>query len=61
MDFDFERKCLFGMYQVLQVHLLWLLWLSASLNVATGRQGHFVWLVFDTDQRFFDFKINFFL
>ena len=33
---------------------------SGSLTVATGRHGHFVWLAFDTDQRFFDFKINFF-
>ena len=33
---------------------------SGSLIVATGRHGHFVWLVFDTDQNFFDFKINFF-
>ena len=24
MDFDFKVKCLFGMYQVLQGHLLWL-------------------------------------
>ena len=24
MDLDFETKCLFGMYQVLQGHLLWL-------------------------------------
>ena len=24
MDFDFETKCLFGMYQVHQGHLLWL-------------------------------------
>ena len=32
---------------------------SGSLIVARGRHGHFVWLVFDTDQRFFDFKINF--
>ena len=24
MDFDFEIKCLFGMYQVLQDHALWL-------------------------------------
>ena len=24
MDFDFEIKCLFGMYQVLQGYLLWL-------------------------------------
>ena len=23
MDLDFEIKCLFGMYQVLQGHLLW--------------------------------------
>ena len=33
---------------------------SGSLIVATGRHGHFVWLVFDTDQNFFDFKISFF-
>ena len=24
MDFDFEIKCFFGMYQLLQGHLLWL-------------------------------------
>ena len=24
MNFDFEIKCFFGMYQVLQDHLLWL-------------------------------------
>ena len=34
---------------------------SGSLIVATGRHGHFVWLVFDTDQKFFDFKISFFV
>ena len=28
-------------------------------NLARGRHGHFVWLVFDTNQRFFDLKINF--
>ena len=32
---------------------------SRSLIVATGRHGHFEWLLFDTDHRFFDFKINF--
>ena len=32
---------------------------SGILIVATGKHGHFVWLAFDTDQRFFDFKINF--
>ena len=30
-----------------------------SFFVASGRHGHFEWLAFDTDQRFFDFKINF--
>ena len=34
---------------------------SGSLIVAIGRHGHFVWLVFDTDQKFFDFKISFFV
>ena len=33
---------------------------SGSFIVATGRHDHFVWLVLDTDQKFFDFKINFF-
>ena len=33
--------------------------LSVVLFFATGKHGHFVWLAFDTDQRFFDFKINF--
>ena len=32
---------------------------SEMLVVATGKDGHFVWLAFDTDQRLFDFKINF--
>ena len=27
--------------------------------MARGRHGHFEWLSFDTDQRFFNFKINF--
>ena len=27
--------------------------------MATGKHGQFVWRAFDTDQRFFDFKINF--
>ena len=27
--------------------------------MARGRHGHFEWLSFDTDQRFFGFKINF--
>ena len=25
---------------------------------ATGKDGHFVWLAFDADQRFFDFVLN---
>ena len=29
------------------------------LIVATGKHGQFVELAFDTDQKFFDFKINF--
>ena len=33
---------------------------SGSLVVARGRNGHFAWLAFDTDQRLFDFKIVFF-
>ena len=33
--------------------------LSVVSFFATGKHGHFVWLAFDTDQRFFDFKINF--
>ena len=28
-------------------------------NLARGRHGHFVWLAFDTNQRFFGLKINF--
>ena len=28
--------------------------------MATGGHGHYVWLVFDTDQKLFDFKINVF-
>ena len=28
-------------------------------NLARGRHGHFVWLAFDTDQTFFNLKINF--
>ena len=48
-DIDFEIKFLFGIYQVLQVHLLWL-----EEGVVT-LSGYSV----NTDQRFFDFKINF--
>ena len=29
---------------------------SGSLTVAIGRQGHFVWLAFETDQRFLILK-----
>ena len=29
--------------------------------MATGGHGHYVWLVFDTHQKLFDFKINVFL
>ena len=32
---------------------------SESIIVARGRHGHFLWLAFESDQRFFDFKINF--
>ena len=49
-DIDFEIKFLFGMYQVLQDHLLWL-----EVDMVTF-SGYF----FNADQRFFDFKINFF-
>ena len=49
-DTDFEIKLLFGMYQVLQGHLLWL---EVSMVTLSG-------YYFNTDQRFFDFKINFF-
>ena len=33
---------------------------SGFIIVGTGRQGHFMRLAFETKQRFFDFKINFF-
>ena len=32
---------------------------SVSFFVATDKHGHFVCLAFGTDQRLFDFKINF--
>ena len=49
-DINFETKFLFGMHQMLQGHSF----------LVRGRHGHFEWLAFDTDYRFFDFKINFF-
>ena len=45
----FEIKFLFGMYQVLQGHLLLL---EVGMVILSG-------YTFTTDQRFFDFKINF--
>ena len=46
---DFETKFLSGMCQVIQGHLI----------VARGRQCHFEWLAFYTEQRFLNFKISF--
>ena len=42
MDFAFESNVFWNVSSA-----------SGSLIVATGKDGHFVWLAFNTDQRFF--------